>query len=102
MPSTECASCHKEIDWAFKYPEELNDRQQPKTIPIDHDSVDVPGGRMEVWSEPVIPVNGGQPARVLYARYLKKGETPAQGHHTGTNHFATCPEAGQWRSRKAG
>lgn len=98
-PATECASCHAEIDWAEKFPMELNDKGLPKTIPVNHDSVDDPAGKIEVWSEPVIPVNGGAPARVLYARYLNKSHPhPQPGHHRGVSHFATCPQAGQWRS----
>jgi len=101
MPSTECASCHQEIDWAEKFPVELNDRGLPKTIPVNHNSADDPAGTIEVWRESVTVAEGPPDGYVvLYARYLKKGESPAPGHHRGVSHFATCPQAGQWRSRK--
>jgi hypothetical protein len=98
-PTAECGSCHTPIDWAEKTPVELNDKGLPKTIPINHDSVDDPAGRIEVWRESITG-EGGQPYLVLRARYLKKGESPAQGHHSGVSHFATCVQAAQWRGNQ--
>lgn len=99
MASTECRSCHAEIDYAEKSPAELNDKGLPKMVPVNHDSVDDPKGNLEVWSAPVIDAKGNVgPATVLYFRYLRQGQQPAEGHHRGISHFATCPDRKQWRS----
>lgn len=109
MPSQECNSCHVPIWWATKFPEELNDKGLPKTIPVNHDSLMIkpfgdPKGTIEVWhSEPVIPVKDGEPVTVLYGRYLKKPEidtVPAAGRRRGVSHFATCRDSAQWRAKK--
>ena len=89
MAGEECRSCRAPVTWAEKFPAELNDRGLPKTVPVDAGSHDDPNGTLAVWRD------GG----VLRARYLKKGEEPAQGQHRGISHFATCPSAAQWRSR---
>jgi hypothetical protein len=99
MASTECNSCHQEVDWAVKWPEELNDKGLPKTVPVNHDSVDDPAGLLEVWREPVISTSTGSPATVLLFRYLKRGEPLTPGRHRGVSHFATCSHADQWRSK---
>lgn len=100
MTSTECGSCHAEVDWAQKFPLELNDKGLPKAVPVNHGSAGDPAGKLEVWREPVIgTADGRQAATVLYFRYLKKDETPAPGHHRGVSHFGTCPDAGSWRRK---
>jgi hypothetical protein len=96
MPQ-ECNSCRAPIWWCEKQPTELNDRGLPKMAPIDHASVGDPNGNIEVWSTEVIPVKDGEPVRALFFRYLRKGQQPAEGHKRAISHFATCPEAGQWR-----
>ena len=97
----ECNSCHAPIDWAVKFPEEMNDRDMPRTIPIDHGSVDDPKGNIAVWRGQPLATNDGIPGpALLYARYLKKGEEPKPGEHRGISHFATCAQADQWRSRR--
>lgn len=98
MPD-ECRSCHAPIDWASKWPEEFNEHGKQKTMPINHDSVDDPKGNIEVWREPIIPTTTDAPAMVLRFRYLRKGERPTPGHHRGISHYATCPQAGQWRKQ---
>ena len=110
MPnSTECNSCHTPIWWAIKFPEELNDKGLPKTIPVNHDSLMIkpygdPEGSIEVWpSGPVIPVSDGDPVTVLYGRYLRKNEVsvvPEAGRRRGVSHFATCPDSAQWRGKR--
>lgn len=97
----ECRSCHAEIDWAVKYPEEFKPNGDPKTIPVNHDSVDDPKGNLEVWREPGLPTLDGQEQPRLLARYLRKGQEPAEGHHRGVSHFATCPEADRWRRERS-
>jgi hypothetical protein len=100
-PTPECGSCHAPVYWCVKSPEELQDkgpnRGKPKTAPVDVASVGAADGKLEVWSEPVIPVRDGGAAYVLRFRYLKRGEEPAEGHKRATSHFATCPDAGSWR-----
>lgn len=100
MPATECDSCHTEIGWAEKTPVELTEYGRPKMIPVDAASIGDPAGRIEIWQVPVIPLasgNGHAPAWL--GRYLRKGEVPAPGHTTAVTHFATCPQANQWRRR---
>jgi hypothetical protein len=114
MPD-ECRSCHAPIDWATKWPEEFKcahkppcapqrdeppcEHARPKTMPIDHDSVDDPKGNLEVWSELVFKSVQDVSVTVLRFRYLKQGESPTEGKHRGISHYATCPQAGQWRGR---
>lgn len=93
----ECRTCHQEIDWAVKFPEELKDDGTPKVAPVNRDSADDPKGTLEVWRQSVIPSSTGQPATVLYFRYLRKGEQPPPGRHRGVSHFATCGQAAQHR-----
>lgn len=96
----ECNSCHAPIWWCEKSPVEINPKNnQPKMAPVDHGSIGAPDGRLEVWSEPVIPVKDGEPVRALYFRYLRQGEEPAEGHKRATSHFATCPDADKWRQK---
>jgi hypothetical protein len=86
----QCDSCSELIDWAVSAkPPEPGER--PKRNPINHASADDPKGNLEVWRDP----NG-----VLVYRYLKKGEQPEHGHHRGVSHYATCPQAAEWRSRQ--
>jgi hypothetical protein len=99
MPD-ECRSCHAPIDWATKWPEEFNEAGKPKVMPIDHDSVDDPKGKLEVWSELVFKSVDDVSVTVLRFAYLKQGSAPTEGHHRGVSHYATCPQAGQWRTRK--
>lgn len=99
MPSEECRSCRAEIHWCEKWPTEINDKGLPKTVPINANSVDDPHGNVEIWSEE-IPSEGGTAAyRVYRSRYLKKGEVPAEGHHRGISHFATCKDRKAWGAR---
>lgn len=99
MPQ-ECNSCRAPIWWCEKFPLEINPKNgQPKMAPIDHDSVGAPGGKLEVWSVPVIPARDGPPARALYFRYLRGDQEPAEGHKRAISHFATCPEADKWRQK---
>jgi hypothetical protein len=109
MPATECGSCHQEVWFCEKFPAELNDRGLPKTVPVNADSIYDPAdpgkggdprGTMEVWSER-IPTDGGSPLWALFCRYLNQSHpSPAPGHKRAVSHFATCPQAGQWRSRQ--
>lgn len=93
----ECRSCHAPIDWASKWPEEFNEQGKQKMMPIDHDSVDDPKGNLEVWREPIIPSKAGEPATVLRFRYIQRGREIERGHHKGISHYATCPQAKNWR-----
>ncbi len=92
-----CRSCRAPVDWAAKFPEERDDKGRPKTMPVNPDAV--PNGNLEVWRQPVIPTTTTAPATVLYYRYLRKGEQPAPGRERRVSHFATCPDARQWRTR---
>lgn len=100
MATEECSSCHAPVYWCVKDPVELNDRGLPKTNPVNADSIGDPKGNLEVWSEPVIPTTTSEPAYVLKFRYLRRGEVPADGHKRAVSHFATCPEANQWRRNR--
>lgn len=102
-PSTECASpgCRQAIDWAEKFPLELDNAGRPKTIPVNHDSADDPTGNIEVWRQE-IKTAGGATVQVLYARYLRKGQEPEPGHHRGISHFATCPDRDRYRRNPKG
>jgi hypothetical protein len=86
----QCDSCHAWIDWAVSAAPPV-EGERPKRNPIDHGSAGEPAGNLEVWRDE----HG-----VLVYRYLKKGEEPADGHKRGISHFATCPQAGQWRGRR--
>jgi hypothetical protein len=101
VPSEECRSpgCRRGIDWAILWPEVIKNGRVT-THPVDHDSVDDPKGKLEVWSEPVIPVTGGDPVMVLRFRYLKKGEEVQPGRHRGRSHYATCTDSDYWRSQR--
>jgi hypothetical protein len=99
MPQ-ECRSCHAPIWWCELDPPAVNERGEPKMAPVDHATIGDPTGKLEVWSVEIIPVKGGEPARALYFRYLRKGEVPAEGHKRAISHFATCPQAGQWRGSR--
>jgi hypothetical protein len=85
MASAECYFCRAEIVSAVKHPEELNDKQQPKTTMIEPSSIGGPDGDLEVWEEQV-----WGPAGVMRYRYLRKGEVPALGHSLARSHFASC------------
>lgn len=100
MAAAECRSCQAEIHWCEKWPVDLNDKGLPKTIPINADSVDDPKGNIEIWSEEIPSQGGTAKYRVYRARYLRQGQVPAEGHHRGISHFATCKQAPQWRGRK--
>jgi len=90
MPAN-CGSCQAEIDWAVKHPDEINPKNgKLKTTPVNRDSADDPKGNLAVWYD-------GE--GVLRFRYLRKGETPEPGQHRGISHYATCPQADQWRNR---
>lgn len=97
MPAEECRSCRKEIHWCEKDPVELNDKGQPKTIPVDADTVGkIENGKIEVWSEQ-IPTDGGERLFALKFRYITIAQPFNPEHKMAVNHFATCPQAGQWR-----
>lgn len=84
-----CRSCHAEIDWAYS----VNaDAEKEKGNPINHDSVDDPNGNLAVWRDS---------QRVLRYRYLRKGELlrTSPKEHRGISHFATCPNAKEWRKK---
>lgn len=98
MATAECSSCHAGIHWCEKDPLELNDRGLPKMVPVDAGTVGQEG-KLEVWSVLVMPNPNGADAYALKFRYLKKGEVPAEGHSYATSHFATCPEAKEWRGK---
>lgn len=99
--TAECNSCHAPIWWATKHPLEINPKTgKPKTMPINANSLDDPKGNVEIWTEDVIPAHSGQRAWAMYFRYLNKGHPrPDEGHHRGVSHYATCPQAEQWRTR---
>lgn len=99
MSTTECNSCHAPVYWCVKDPAELNDKGLPKTCPVDVESVGKDSGKLEVWSEPVIPTSTSEPAYILKFRYLKRDQQPAEGHKYAESHFSSCPQAGQWRRR---
>jgi len=97
MPVTECWTCHHSIVHAEKFPTELKADGRPKTMPIDADSLGSAVGNLEVWTETVTFER--QSVEVYKFRYLRQGEAPAEGHHRGVSHFATCAQADQWRRR---
>jgi hypothetical protein len=99
VPATECGSCRQEVWFCEKVPFETNDRGLPKTAPVNANSIGDPKGTIEVWSER-LPTDGGAQLWALYFRYLKKGEEVTPGRKRAVSHFATCPQAGQWRSRQ--
>ena len=80
----ECRSCQITVDWAT-----LPDG---KTIPIDRSSAGDPTGNLAVRRTDT---------GTLEVRYLKGGEEPEPGEKRGISHFATCPQAANWRERKA-
>jgi hypothetical protein len=80
----ECRSCYSKIDWA-----QLPDG---KGIPVDRSSAGDPNGNLAVRR-----TRAGN----LRARVLKSTEQPQPGEIRGVSHFATCPQAQQWRSREA-
>jgi hypothetical protein len=80
-----CRSCKGDIDWAMS-------EDGLKRNPIDHASADREDGNLLVWRD-----NGG----ILRYKYRRKGVDPGPGEHTAISHYATCPEAGQWRRRRA-
>lgn len=99
MATEECRSCRAPIYWCEKFPVELNDKRMPKTMPINADSIGDPTGKVEVWSEPVIPTTEGRPAYVLHFRYLNQTHpVPDEGHKRAISHFATCKQADSWRN----
>jgi len=77
-----CKSCFIKIDWATV---------DGKTVPLDHASAGSPEGNIAVRRMP-----GG----TLKGRYLKRGEQPEPGEVRGISHYATCPQAAEWRERK--
>jgi hypothetical protein len=64
----------------------------PKMMPLDVEPV--PDGNVVIE-----PADGAIPPR---ARTLKKGEadTLPEGTLRYKSHFATCPQAGNWRTRR--
>jgi hypothetical protein len=71
---SECASCQAPIVWAITAP-------GGRRTPVDRDPVE--GGNL------VLESKGGR----LIVRYVPTG----QGTHV--SHFATCPQASEWRNR---
>lgn len=100
MPDStaECSSCHAPVYWCVKDPLDLNERGLPKVIPVDVASVGAADGKVEVWSEPIVPVPPDSAAYVLKFRYLNRSHpAPDEGHKRATSHFATCPDRKEWR-----
>jgi hypothetical protein len=79
-----CRSCRIEIDWA-----QLPDG---KPVPVDRSNAGDPGGNLAVRRTA---------AGTLQARVLKAGEQLQAGEVRGISHFASCPQAQQWRQREA-
>ena len=78
----ECRSCRITIDWA-----QLPDG---KPVPVDRASAGDPKGNLAVHRTT---------AGTLKARVLKAGEQLQPGEVRGISHFASCPQARQWRER---
>lgn len=81
---SECRSCQIPVDWGT-----LPDS---KAIPIDRSSAGDPKGNLAVRRTD---------AGTLKVRFLKADEQPEPGEKRGISHFATCPQAANWRERKA-
>lgn len=89
MPIQQCDSCSAPIWWATsdKDPEP---GERPKRNPIDHATVGDPKGNLATWRDE----HG-----VLRYHYLKKGEEPGPGQKRAVSHYASCPQAAEWRAR---
>ena len=78
-----CRTCGKQISWAAMPDGSL--------FPVDDDSARRPDGNLAVRRD----------GENLLVRILHKDEEPAAGEVRGIAHFASCPQAHQWRSRAA-
>lgn len=77
-----CRGCQGPMLWA------LTDKG--KGIPLDPDSV--PDGNLVAAGEPAADGR-------MVVRYIRKGEELPEGTLRFKSHFATCPNAEQFRSR---
>lgn len=99
FPTEECRSCHKPVYWAEKVPFEINPKNhQPKTIPVDADSIGVSDGKVITWAETV--KFGDREVRILKFRYVSRTSEPLRGNERyAVSHFATCPDREKWRRK---
>lgn len=77
-----CRSCGAQIGWATDI--------GGKPVPVD------PGERED--GTLAVQEAGGK----LHARYLRKDGAVTAGERRTVSHFATCPQAGEWRTQGGG
>lgn len=75
-----CKSCGVAIDWAVD--------PKGKRVPVDQ-------GTRHDGNLAVRQIAPGS----LAVRYLRSRDTTLHGERRTTSHFATCPDAQQWRDR---
>lgn len=79
----ECGSCHAEIEWVVT--------ESGARMPLDVASVE--GGNLTFTGR---TVNGGREVRYM-KRQGREGGLLAEPAPTYVSHFATCPDAAQYR-----
>lgn len=92
MAEPRCKSCQAPIRWGRT--------EKGKGVPLDPEPVS--DGNLLLDPDAGMVLVGGNPVAELPVRHLRRGEDPGPDATRYRSHFATCPDADDWRGQGRG